>query len=167
MTYRATRDVVRRVMPLIDRLATRSIDKARLLQYLSAKAGVAWGVHDLVGDEMRPQAAGDPEPPARMLTFRDKASGSEHTLRYPDCLVGRPPELDSLLVEEYQRLAIDRPLTMMARPLFDFFYEDEFCARCRWRESEHAQIQRECHFAGHPVNFEPDRASAGEIPGVD
>lgn len=41
MTYRATRDVVRRVMPLIDRLATRSIDKARLLQYLSAKAGVA------------------------------------------------------------------------------------------------------------------------------
>lgn len=156
MTYRATRDVVRRVMPLIDRLATRSIDKARLLQYLSARAGVDWGVHDLVVDEMRSQ--GDLEPPARMLTFRDRANGSEHTLRYPDCLVHLPAEIDPLLVAEYQRLAIDRPLTVMARPLFDFFYKEEFCTHCRWRTSEHAQIQRECHFAGHPVNFEPEGA---------
>lgn len=156
MTYRATRDVVRRVMPLIDRLATRSIDKARLLQYLSARAGVDWGVHDLVADEMRPQQPGDPEPPARMLTFRDRISQSDHSLRYPDCLVLLPAELDVLLVEEYKRLAVDRPLTVMARPLFDFFYREEFCSRCRWQGQEHAQVQRECQFAGHPVNFEPD-----------
>lgn len=166
MTYRATRDVVRRVMPLIDRLATRSIDKARLMQYLSARAGVDWGVHDLVADEMHPQPEGDPEPPARVLTFRDRISQGEHSLRYPDCLTNVPPAIDPLLVAEYQRLAIDRPLTVMARPLFDYFYREEFCARCRWRGSEHAQVQRECHFAGHPVNFEsnpetgidPDRA---------
>ena len=43
MTLKATQDVVRRVMPLLERLATRSIDKARLLQYLSARAGADWG----------------------------------------------------------------------------------------------------------------------------
>ncbi len=44
MTYKATQEVVQRVRPLLERLATRTIDKARLLQYLSAMAGVDWGV---------------------------------------------------------------------------------------------------------------------------
>ena len=44
MAYRATHEVVQRVRPLLERLATRTIDKARLLQYLSAMAGVDWGV---------------------------------------------------------------------------------------------------------------------------
>ena len=161
MTYRATRDVVRRVMPLIDRLATRSIDKARLLQYLSARAGVDWGVHDLVADEMTAHGEDDAESPGRMLTFRDRVSQNEHSLRYPDCLTDLPDALDTLLVEEYKRLAVDRPLTLMARPLFDFFYAEEFCSRCRWRGREHAQVRRECQFAGHPINFERDR----EFPG--
>ena len=154
MTYRATQDVVRRVMPLIERVATRSIDKARLLQYLSARAGVDWGVHDLVADIPTAQAPNDSEPASRLLTFRDRANGAEHTLRFPDCLVALPDEIEPLLVEEYKRLAIDRPLTMMAQPLFDFFYRAEFCARCRWQGAAHAQIQRECLFAGRPINFE-------------
>lgn len=154
MTYRATQDVVRRVMPLIERLATRSIDKARLLQYLSARAGVDWGVHDLVADVPTTQAPNDSEPASRLLTFRDRVNGAEHTLRFPDCLTAQPPGIEPLLVEEYKRLAIDRPLTVMAQPLFDFFYRREFCSHCRWQGVEHQQIQRECLFAGRPINFE-------------
>src|SRR5215218_6261758 len=42
-----TQDVVQRVRPLLERLATRTIDRARLLQYLSAMAGLDWGVFRL------------------------------------------------------------------------------------------------------------------------
>lgn len=161
MTYRATNDVVRRVLPLIERVATRSIDKARLLQYLSARAGVDWGVHALVDDRIAPHPDGGDATPARHLTFRDAATGNDAILRYPDCLLGCPPELDRLLIDEYKRLATDRPLTVMAQPLFDYFYRDEFCRRCRWRGAAHAQVQRECHFAGRPVNFEPDPPVSG------
>jgi len=157
MTYRATQDVVRRVMPLIERLATRSIDKARLLQYLSARAGVDWGVHDLVADVPTIEAPDDSEQASRLLTFRDRVNGAEHTLRFPVCLIALPDEIEPLLVEEYKRLAVDRPLTVMAQPLFDYFYRAEFCARCRWRGVEHAQIRRECLFAGRPINFEDAR----------
>ena len=51
MVYKATQDVVVRVRPLLDRLAARSVDKVRLLQYLSARAGEGWGVLELVADE--------------------------------------------------------------------------------------------------------------------
>ena len=43
MVYRSTEEMVERVRPLLERLAIRTIDKARLLQYLSARAGVDWG----------------------------------------------------------------------------------------------------------------------------
>ena len=145
MTYKATQDVVRRVMPLLEQMATRTIDKARLLQYLSARAGVEWGVMTVVGDE--PTAEG------RVLTFRDKISGDEHRLRYPDVL---PLEWEQLVVSEYKRLAADRPLTKMDRALFDHFFGLTHCARCRYRGPAHAQIHSECHFAGHPVNFEQE-----------
>lgn len=172
MTYRATTDVVQRVMPLIERMATRSIDKAQLLQYLSARAGVDWGVYDLVRDEELPLAEGSNARQSRVrvrqITFRDRASGQEHILRYPECLARLPAEVEPLLVDEYKRLAIDRPLTMMAEPLFAFFFTGDFCAHCRWHRAEHAQIQTECRFAGFPVNFEPlttdepDRASGAD-----
>ena len=50
MVYKATQDVGRRVMPLLDQLAVRTVDKARLLQYLSARAGADWGVLELVSE---------------------------------------------------------------------------------------------------------------------
>ncbi len=150
MVYRATQDVVRRVMPLLDRLATRSIDKARLLQYLSARAGQEWGVLDLVAD-----TGDEPGGDDRALTFRDRLSGEEHVIAYPGCLAAVPAVLEPLVREEYNRLAMDRPLTTMNRDLFAYFYGESHCARCRWRPPEFAQFHRECHFAGHPVNFEP------------
>jgi len=161
MVYRATQDVVRRVMPLLDRLATRSIDKARLLQYLSARAGQEWGVLDLLSDTG--EANGDD----RALTFRDRLSGEEHVIAYPSCLVGVPPELEPLVREEYRRLAMDRPLTTMHRDLFAYFYQASHCDRCRWRGPEFHQFHRECHFVGHPVNFETADGRRQTADGAD
>ncbi len=157
MVYKATQDVVRRVMPLLDQLAARTVDKARLLQYLSARAGADWGALDLVSDTE--DGTADLGGTAQMLVFRDRATGAEHRIRYPLCL---PVELEPLVREEYKRLAVDRPLTVMAEPLFRHFFQAEFCDRCRWRGPEHAQIHRECHFAGRPVNFELDEDGGRE-----
>jgi hypothetical protein len=145
MVYKATQDVVRRVMPLLDQLAVRSVDKARLLQYLSASAGVDWGVMRIVSDTMTSDG--------RIITYQDVASGGEYSLRYPEVL---PADLEPLAIAEYKRLAVDRPLTKMDQRLFDHFFALTHCARCRYRGAEHAQIHAECHFAGHPVNFEPE-----------
>ena len=151
MVYKATQDVVRRVMPLLDRLATRSVDKARVLQYLSARAGESWGVLELADDATAETAPGATE---RVLTFRDRPSGDEHQVRFPAAMASLPPGIERLVRAEYQRLAMNRPLTTMDPALFAYFFEASHCRLCRWRGAAHAQIHRECHFAGHPVNFE-------------
>jgi hypothetical protein len=149
MAYKATQDIVRRVMPLLDLLATRTVDKARLLQYLSARSGVDWGVLELMLEE--DDDAAEIGATDRTLTFRDRASGAEHRIRYPACLL---PQIEPLVLDEYKRLAGGRPLTMMDSALFDHFFAESHCARCRWQGTGHAQIQRECHYAGRPINFE-------------
>lgn len=143
MAYKATQDVVRRVMPLLEQLAMRTIDKARLLQYLSATAGVDWGVMERVSEHQLDDG--------RVIIFRDTVSGDEHTLRYPDVL---PAALHDLVLAEYKRLAVARPLTKMDRHLFDHFFALSHCSRCVYRDASHAQIHSECHFAGYPINFE-------------
>ncbi len=155
MPYRATNDVVQRVMPLIDRLARRSIDKARLLQYLSANAGLDWGIYELVSDREVEMETGAGVALVRELTVRDRGNGDTHTLRYPDSLAALPPEIEPMILTEYKRLAVARPLGMMAESLFTYFFKDEFCDRCKWQGREHTQVQTECRFAGNPVNFEP------------
>ncbi len=149
MTYKATQEVVRRVMPLLERVAVRTVDRARLLQYLSARAGEAWGVLELVADveEPRPELGAT----ARVLTFRDRASGAEHPIRYPACL---DAAVEPLLLAEYQRLATAEGLSLMAQPLFDHFFAAAYCDRCRWRGPEFEQFHRECRFAGHPINYQ-------------
>lgn len=144
MAYKSTHDVVQRVMPLLEQMATRTIDKARLLQYLSASAGVDWGIMTVVADAVTDEG--------RHITYRDELSGESYTLRYPDVL---EEELAPLVLAEYKRLAVDRPLTKMNVDLYNHFFGLTHCARCRFRGPEHAQIHSECHFAGHPVNFEP------------
>ena len=161
MVFKATQDVVRRVMPLLDRMATRTVDKARLLQYLSARAGVDWGVLELVADTetaAEPAAAAAPGATERVLIVRDRFSGAEHPIRYPSCL---PPDLEPLVREEYKRLAVDKPLTLMDPSLFAHFFQADLCDRCRWRGPAHAQIHRECHYAGHPINFETESEALG------
>ena len=119
-----TQDVVQRVRPLLERLATRTIDRARLLQYLSAMAGVDWGVFRLRDRFL--------EDGVETLVLEDRGSAAE-----------------------YRRLALARPLTLMDQGLFDHFFAESHCARCRWRGPAHAQIHLECRFAGHPINYEP------------
>ncbi len=148
MTYRATQDVVQRVRPLLERLATRTIDKARLLQYLSAMAGVDWQVLRLAGRA----ATVDNGVESEILTLEDVVSGALYHLHYPACL---PRDLDGPVREEYKRLALDRRLTTMNRPLFDHLYAASHCAHCRWAGTQHAQIHVECRFAGWPINYEP------------
>jgi hypothetical protein len=147
MMYRATQDVVQRVRPLLERLATRTIDKARLLQYLSAMAGVDWGILHLRARTLTEDGGVAVE----LLTLEDRASGETYQLQYPHCL---PRALDAAVREEYKRLALDRHLTTMNQPLFEHFYGASHCARCRWSGPEHAQIHLECRYAGHPINFE-------------
>lgn len=147
MAYRATQEVVQRVRPLLERLATRTIDKARLLQYLSAMAGVDWGALRLHG-----RATVEEDGRAiEVLLLEDLVSGQRHELQYPHCL---PRALDAAVREEYKRLALNRRLTTMSAPLFEHFYGASHCARCRWSGPAHAQIHLECRFAGWPVNFE-------------
>lgn len=153
MVYKATQDIVRRVMPLLDLLATRTVDKARLLQYLSARSGVDWGVLELLIEPDEEEATLDVA--ERTITFRDRASGAEHRVRYPSCL---PTEIEPMILDEYKRLAGGRPLSMMALPLFEYFFSSTHCAHCKWRGEQYAQIHRECQFAGKPVNFDPEDA---------
>lgn len=148
MTHRATRDVVRRVMPLLEQLATTTIDRARLLQYLSAMASVDWQVMDIVSGS---DEAGEPAEPFRQFTLRDRTSGDEHTVVYPAVL---DPAIEPLAREEYKRLALGDPLTMMSQPFFAHLYQQNFCQWCRWQGTEYEAFHRECRFAGRPVNFE-------------
>lgn len=145
MAYKATHDVVQRVMPLLEQMASRTIDKARLLQYLSASAGVDWGIMMVLSDVQTDEG--------RAITYRDELSGDNYQLRYPEFL---SDELAPLVLAEYKRLAVDKPLTKMDQGLFNHFFALTHCARCRYRGPEHAQIHSECHFAGFPVNFESE-----------
>lgn len=147
MAHKATHDVVQRVRPLLDRLATRTIDKARLLQYLSAMAGVDWGVLRLEGRHSVIAEGRTIE----LLTLVDVATGERHALHYPQCL---PRDLDDDVREEYKRLALNRRLTAMNATLFEHLFAATHCAKCRWLGPEHAQIHLECRYVGWPVNFE-------------
>jgi len=145
MTYKATRDMVRRVMPLIEQLAESRIDKARLVQYLAASFGVDLGVMEIVADRKTEHG--------RTITFRDKFDGSEHDLIYPAVL---EPHIEPLVLAEYKRLAVDKPLTKMDQGLFDYLFKDDYCDHCKFRGPQFAQIHAECHFAGYPINFEAE-----------
>jgi len=136
-------------MPLLEQLAERTIDKARLLQYLSARAGVAWGALECVSETWTEDERGQP---VLALSFSDTSSGERSTILYPGCL---DPALDSLVQAEYRRLAVAKPLSVMDASLFDALFRERFCMHCRWEGDGFDQIHRECHFAGHPVNFEP------------
>jgi hypothetical protein len=139
-----TRQVVQRVLPLIERIASRTIDKARLLQYLSARASVDWGLLTPAGEQT--------EDGERLLLFRDRLSGEVRRIRYPACL---PAGLEEAVLDEYKRLALATPLSAMDERLFAYFYRAQACDCCRYDQPAAAQVCRECHFAGRPVNFEP------------
>lgn len=153
MVYLATQEVVQRVRPLLERIATRTIEKAQLLQYLSAMAGVQW---DLFALDAR-----DATDAGEYVIIRDRVSGERFTLPYPACL---PHHLEPLVLAEYLRLAVAKPLTTMNTDLFAYFFGGAYCVGCRWHGER--QICHECHYAGNPINFEPfDPEAAPPLPG--
>ena len=143
MAYKATRDLVQRVMPLIEQLAETRIDKARLVQYLAASFGVDLGIMEIVADRETEKG--------RAITYRDKFNSAEHELIYPAVL---EPHIEPLVLAEYKRLAVEKPLTKMDQGLFDYLFKTDYCDRCKYQSVEHTQIRNECYFAGHPINFE-------------
>ncbi len=145
MTYKATRDMVRRVMPLIEQLTDSRIEKARLVQYLAASFGVDLGVMEIVAER-------DTEK-GRTITYRDKYNQAEHDLVYPSVL---EPHIEPLVLAEYKRLAVEKPLTKMDKGLFDYLFKDDYCDHCKYRGAEYTQFHNECFFAGHPINFEAE-----------
>ena len=149
MVYKATEDVVQRVMPLIELLAHRTIDKARLLQYLSARAGIDWGALELIEERFAAGLGGAQD--QLVLVVQDNAAGEVREIPRPECLPGM---LESMISDEYKRLATASPLSMMAEPLFDALFGETFCSKCRWQGPAHAQVHRECRYAGRPINFE-------------
>ena len=141
-----TQEVVQRVRPLLELLSSRSVDKARILQYLSARAGVDWGALTFIGEEG--------EEGARLLVFQDRVNQEYRRVRYPDCL---PPDLEDEILADYKRRALGRKLSTMAPRLFAHFFGDEFCGRCHFHfhAATTDQVCQECRFAGRPINFEP------------
>ncbi len=139
-----TREVVQRVLPLLERISPRTIDKARLLQYLSARAAADWGMLVPVGEEH--------EEGVRLLVFQDRLSREMRRIRYPDCL---PAGLEEDVLAEYKRLALASPLSMMPARLFAYFFRADHCDGCRYDAPAYAQVCRECHYAARPINFEP------------
>ena len=139
-----TREVVQRVLPLLERISPRTLDKARLLQYLSARASTDWGIFAFIGEE---QHAGE-----RTLVFEDRLSREVRRVRFPDCL---PAGLEGDVLAEYKRLALNTPLSSMGAALFAHFYRADHCDACRYDGAASRQVCRECHFAGRPLNFEP------------
>jgi len=139
-----TREVVQRVLPLLEHLSSRTLEKARLLQYLAARASADWGTMSYVGEE---RENGD-----RTLVFRDRISRELRRVRYPECL---PPAVEDDVLAEYKRLALNTPLSTMEPRLFHYLYAAGYCSGCRYDLPETRQVCRECHFAGRPVNFEP------------
>ena len=143
MVYLATQEVVERVRPLLESLAARTIEKARLLQYLSAMAGVEWDLFELVQRVQTDEG--------EFVAIRDRASGEMFRLLYPECLPRGPRT--AWCSAEYVRLAAAKPLTTMDARLFDYFYGGGYCVGCRWHGER--QVCHECHYAGSPINFEP------------
>ncbi len=148
MVHRSTEEIVRRVMPLIEHFALLTVDKALLLQYLSARAGIDWGTLILIEEAYEETPFHDE--PRLVLVLRDRLSGEIQRIRRPDCL---PRDLDIPVLEEYKRLAINNNLAAMNRLLFDYLYGESHCQLCEYQGDEYEQFHRECHYAGKPVNF--------------
>jgi hypothetical protein len=148
MAYKATQDVVRRVMPLLALFSSRTVDRARLLQYLSARSGIDWGVLELADERWEEPSAGGSD---RVLVVRDRATGNVHRVRYPSCL---PEAIEPLVREEYKRLASGNDLTLISEELFQHFYGRSHCASCAWQGERYRQFHIECRYAGRPVNYQ-------------
>jgi hypothetical protein len=91
----------------------------------------------------------------RVVVMYDPDKRQEFRVVYPEQL---EPEYADTAIAEMERLPSNEPLgTSMDAKLFRKLYHAHSCRRCGYQAERYWQICGECHFAGHPVNFEKRR----------
>lgn len=134
----------RRYRRLIDQLDRVAPPTKELFLYLFAMVAVEQGIINVIRVVE--------EKGRRIVVMHDPTKRQEFQVFYPEEL---EPEYADAAIAEMERLLSNESLaTSMDRTLFHKLYQAQNCRRCRYHAQKYWQICGECHFAGHPVNFE-------------
>ncbi len=134
----------RRYQRLIDQLDRVHASTREMFLYLFAMVAVGQGIIEVV----RVQE----EKGRRLLMMIDPQKKQEFKVAYPE---GLDPQYAEQAVAEMERLLSDDSAgSSMDATLFRQLYEIHPCRNCHFHDESYWQICAECHFAGHPVNFE-------------
>ena len=134
----------RRYQKLIDQLDKVPNTTREMFLYLFSMVAVGQGIINVVRiQEDRGR---------RIIVMNDPAKDQEFRVLYPD---GLEPEYADAAIAEMERLLGDDSLgTSMDVTLFRKLYEKSSCQNCSFNDARFWQICTECHFAGHPINFQ-------------
>ncbi len=134
----------RRYQKLIDQLDRVPNTTREMFLYLFSMVAVGQGIIEVVRIQE--------EKGRRIIVMNDPARNQEFRVLYPD---GLEPEYADAAIAEMERLLRDDSLgTCMDATLFNKLYAKSSCHRCSYSDARFWQICSECHFAGHPINFE-------------
>lgn len=134
----------RRYQKLIDQLDKVHPSTREMFLYLFAMVAVGQGIIELVKVQE--------ERGRRILVMRDPARKQDFKVVYPQ---GLDPDYARSAVAEMERLLSDESTgTAMDTTLFRQLYEIHPCRSCAYHDDRYWQFCAECHFAGHPINFE-------------
>ncbi len=134
----------KRYQRLIDQLDKVHDSTREMFLYLFAMVAVGQGIIELI----RVQE----EKGRRVLVMIDPLKKQEFKVIYPQ---GLDPDYADTAVAEMERLLSDDSAgTSMDGTLFRQLYEIHPCRGCAYHEERFWQICSECHFAGHPINYE-------------
>lgn len=137
----------RRYQRLIDQLDKVSPGTREIFLYLFAMVAVEQGIIKVIRVLE--------EKGRRVVVMHDPDKRQEFRVVYPDDL---EPEYAETAIAEMERLLSNDSLgTSMDSKLFRKLYQSQNCRRCGYHADKYWQICGECHFAGHPVNFEKRR----------
>lgn len=134
----------RRYQRLIDQLDRVHPSTREMFLYLFAMVAAGQGIISVV----RVQEDRD----RRVMVMNDPVRKQEFKVTYPE---GLDPDYAQSAIAEMERLLSDESLgTSMDSTLFHNLYASYSCNDCAYNREEQRQICAECHFAGHPVNYE-------------
>lgn len=134
----------RRYQRLIDQVDRVNTSTRELFLYLFAMVAVEQGIISVVRVlEERSR---------RIVVMHDPQRKQEFRVFYPEEL---EPEYAEAAISEMERLLGNESLASSMDPtLFGKLYQISHCGRCRYHAEKYRQICGECHYAGHPVNYE-------------
>ncbi|MGI5835794.1 MAG: hypothetical protein ACOX87_04790 [Chloroflexota bacterium] len=134
----------RRYQKLIDQLDKVPNSTREMFLYLFSMVAVGQGIINVVRIQE--------EKGRRIIVMNDPVKNQEFRVLYPD---GLEPEYADAAIAEMERLLGDDSLgTRMDATLFNKLYERFSCRHCSYNNEQFWQFCAECHFAGHPINFE-------------